>query len=154
MAALLDWIRANEVALGWLSAASVLMFVGSLVAIPWLVVRIPADYFVHHRHMVDRWQPRHPALRLLFLVAKNVCGAVLVLAGIAMLFLPGQGILTIVLGLMFMDFPGKFAVEQRLTRQHQILAAMNWMRVKVGHQPLEIPGRTTEKSAPKPPTPL
>jgi hypothetical protein len=139
MAALLDWIEANTVALGWLSVASAIMFVGSLVAIPWLVVQIPADYFIHRRHLVDRWQPRHPALRLSLLVAKNVCGIALILAGIAMLFLPGQGVLTIALGLMFMDFPGKFALEQRLMRQHQILDAMNWIRVKAGHPPLKIP---------------
>jgi hypothetical protein len=139
MAAFLDWMQTNEVVLGWLSAASVLMFVGSLIAVPWLVVRIPADYFIHRRHFVDRWQPKHPALRLMFLAAKNSCGVVLVAAGIAMLVLPGQGILTIVLGFMFLDFPGKFALEQRLTRQPQILGAMNWIRAKAGHAPLKIP---------------
>lgn len=115
------------------------MFLGSVVAIPWLIVRIPTDYFIHRRHLVDRWQPRHPALRLLFLVAKNVCGVVLILAGIAMLLLPGQGVLTIVIGLMFMDFPGKFALEQRLTRLPRVLAAINWIRMKAGRRPLEVP---------------
>ena len=139
MALLLDWIAAHEVVLGWLSAVSVLMFVGSLLAVLWLVTRIPSDYFVHHRRLVDRWQPRHPLLRIALLTAKNIGGVVLVLAGIAMLVLPGQGILTIVIGLMFLDFPGKFALERRLVRQPPVIRAMNWMRAKAGHPPLETP---------------
>ena len=113
----------TSVFLGWLSAASVLMFFGSLIAVPWLVVRIPADYFLRQRHYVDRWRPRHPLLRLAFLALKNLLGVVLVLAGVAMLVLPGQGILTILVGLLFLDFPGKFALERRLARQPPVLRA-------------------------------
>ena len=136
---LLDWTSSHEVALGWLSAISALMFVGSLIAVPWLVIRIPADYFVHPRHLVDRWRPRHPILRMAFLAAKNLGGMVLVLAGVAMLVLPGQGILTIVVGLMLLDFPGKFALERRMIRQRPVIRAINWVRVKAHRSPLELP---------------
>jgi hypothetical protein len=134
-----DWLQTHEVLLGWLGVASVLMFVGSLIAVPWLVVRIPADYFVHRRHFVDRWKDRHPLVRIALLAAKNLCGVVLILAGIAMLVLPGQGILTIVIGLMCIDFPGKFTLEQRLALQPPVLSTMNWMRAKTGRSPLEMP---------------
>jgi hypothetical protein len=134
-----DWLHEHQVLLGWLSAVSMLMFVGSLIAVPWLVVRIPTDYFVHRRHFVDRWKSRHPLVRISLLTTKNVCGVVLVLAGIAMLVLPGQGILTIVVGLMCLDFPGKFALEQRLVRQPPVIGAINWIRAKADRPPLELP---------------
>jgi hypothetical protein len=134
-----DFLRANDVLLGWLVALSVLMFVGTLVAVPWLVIRIPADYFVRRRHFVDRWQPRHPLLRIAFLTFKNFCGVVLVLAGLAMLFTPGQGLLTILVGLIFLDFPGKLALELRLVRQRPVVRSINWMRRKANRPPLDLP---------------
>jgi hypothetical protein len=134
-----DWVRGHEVLLGWLSAASALMFFGSLIAVPWLVIQIPADYFICRRHWVDRWQIRHPLLRVMLLIIKNVCGLVLVLAGVAMLVFPGQGILTILIGLMCLDFPGKFALERWLARQPRVGRAINWIRAKAHRPPLEVP---------------
>src|SRR5512140_3272825 len=93
--ALLTWLRGNEALLGWLAAASVATFVGSLIAVPWLVVRIPADYFARGRRRPLPWADRHPLVRALLHVGKNVIGGLFVIAGIAMLVLPGQGILTI-----------------------------------------------------------
>jgi hypothetical protein len=139
MAVLFDWLYAHLALLSWLSALSVVMFVGSLLLIPWLVVRIPVDYFVRRQHLIDRWRLRHPLLRIAVLAAKNLCGAVLVLAGIAMLVLPGQGILTIVVGLTLLDFPGKFTLEQKLARQPSVLGAMNWIRAKAHCAPLQSP---------------
>jgi hypothetical protein len=136
---MLDWIRAHELLLGWLSVVSALMFVGSLAAVPWLVIRIPSDYFLHRRHLVDRWRPRHPLLRIALLAIKNFCGVVLVLAGVAMLVLPGQGILTILIGLMCLDVPGKFALERRLVRLPPVIGAINWLRTKANRPPLELP---------------
>jgi hypothetical protein len=133
------WLHEHQVLLGWLSAASALMFAGSLIAVPWLVVRIPTNYFIRRQHFADRWQSRHPLVRIALLTTKNLCGVVLVLAGIAMLVLPGQGILTIVVGLLCLDFPGKFALERWLVRQPPVIGAINWMRAKAGRQPLETP---------------
>jgi hypothetical protein len=134
-----DWIGGHAIFLGWLSAASVVMFVGSLLAVPWAVVRIPADYFVRRQHYADRWLPRHPLLRIAAIALKNVCGVVLVLAGVAMLVLPGQGILTILVGLMCLDFPGKFALERWLVGRPPVIGAINWMRARADRPPLESP---------------
>jgi hypothetical protein len=132
-------ISIHQFMLPWLSVVSALMFVGSLVAAPWLVTRIPADYFLRRRRLVDSFRRRHPLLRAALLAAKNLCGVVLVLAGVAMLVLPGQGILTILVGLMCIDFPGKFALEQWLVRRPGVLKAINWVRAKTHHPPLELP---------------
>jgi hypothetical protein len=134
-----EWLQLHFALCGWLFAASTLMFVGSLLAVPWLIVRIPPDYFLRQRHYADRWKPRHPWLRLIVLAAKNLAGFVLLVAGIIMLFTPGQGILTILVGLLFLDFPGKFACERWLISSPPVFRAVNWMRAKAGKPPLERP---------------
>jgi hypothetical protein len=136
---LIAWMSYNEALLGWLFALSVLLFIGSLVVVPWLVTRIPADYFLRPRHLSDRWHSRHPLVRLAFFAAKNLCGIVLVIAGIAMLVLPGQGILTILVGIVCIDFPGKFALEQRLVRERHVTRVINWIRSKANQPPLQVP---------------
>src|SRR5215467_13426453 len=81
-----------------LTVASVIGFIGSLIAIPLILVRLPADYFDTRtpRHWM---KDHHPVLRLFGLVIKNVVGVVFLLAGFAMLFLPGQGLLTMLIGI-------------------------------------------------------
>jgi hypothetical protein len=135
---MLAWIRTHEVLLGWLSAASVLVFVGSLIAVPWLIVRIPADYFVARRRGGDD-RPARSRWRWTLLILKNVFGVVLILAGVAMLVLPGQGILAILVGLMCLDVPGKYGLELRLVRQRPVIGSINWVRRKAGRAPLQVP---------------
>jgi hypothetical protein len=136
---MLEWLRSHEILFGWLGAVSALMFFGSLLAVPWLVIRIPADYFIRQRHLVDRWRLRHPLLRISVLSLKNLGGVVLVLAGVAMLFAPGQGILTILIGLMLLDFPAKYGLERWLVRLPPVIGAINWMRAKARRPPLQLP---------------
>lgn len=119
-----------------LGLSSVILFVASLVVVPWVVARLPADYFAH-RHR-EPPAPVHPAWRLTVVVVKNLVGATLVLAGIAMLVLPGQGILSILAGVMLMDFPGKYQLERRIVGQHTVLAALNWMRARAHKPPLVL----------------
>ena len=130
---MLEWIEANRT---WLLGLTVVTFVGSLIAVPVLVARIPADYFMHDKPQPQR---RHPALRVLVLAVKNLFGAVFVVAGIAMLITPGQGLLTILIGLMLLDFPGKRALELRIVRQPAVLQAINWIRAKANRPDLEVP---------------
>jgi len=91
MANIVSWVHEYESLLGWLAGMSLLMFVVSLVAFPLVIVFLPQDYFVRHRRDPARQTRRHPAVWLTLSTLKNVFGAVLVLAGIAMLVLPGQG---------------------------------------------------------------
>ncbi len=137
---LVEWCRSNESLLGWLGLLSALMFVGSLLFVPWLVIRMPADYFARPRHFSDRWHSRHPLVSLAVFVVKNICGMVLILAGVAMLVLPGQGILTIFVGLVCLDFPGKIALERRLMRERHVVRVVDWIRTKAHRPPLQLPG--------------
>jgi hypothetical protein len=134
-----DWIPFSKTALWWMGLLSVGTFLGTLIALPFLVARIPADYFMRHRHGHAARRRQHPVLRVIGLVCKNLLGLIFVLAGIAMLVLPGQGILTILIGLSLMNFPGKHALERRMVQQPAILQAINWMRNKAGQPPLNVP---------------
>jgi hypothetical protein len=135
---MLEWIRANDALLWWLGSLSVATFIGCLIAIPIIVVRMPEDYFARPSRRLVRLPAQHPVLRGVLIGAKNVLGFIFVLAGIAMLVLPGQGILTILIGLGLMDFPGKFALERRIVHTSAVLRSINWMRARWKRPPLRF----------------
>jgi len=136
---LVSFSEAHAELFGWLGGASVLLFVLSLVSLPWLVARIPEDYFLSPEPYVHYHEFRHPVIRFLVLIIKNLFGMVLLLAGISMLVLPGQGILTIMMGLVLLNFPGKRRFERWLIRKQSISRALNWLRRRAGHAPLLKP---------------
>jgi hypothetical protein len=140
---ILDWLRGQQTMLWWLGALSVVTFFGTLIALPLVVASIPADYFRRDHRYASRQPTPLGVLHLLSLLLRNVLGLVFVIAGIAMLVLPGQGILTIVIGLMLMRFPGKQALERRFILQPSVLRAINWMRAKAHRPPLEVPATET-----------
>ena len=132
-----DWLREHEGLLYWLGIVSVFSLVASLIAIPMLIARLPEDYFSHQRRHPIR-EERQSLLSLVGVILKNLLGGVLVLAGILMLALPGQGVLTIVIGLTIMNFPGKYRLERWLVGRGAVLKALNWIRAKAGRPPLEV----------------
>lgn len=119
----------------WLAVASIVMFIGTLIAIPIILVRLPADYF--DVRIPRPWmENHHPVLRVAGHLIKNVIGLVFLLAGLAMLVLPGQGILTILIGLSLVEFPGKRRLEAKLVGQATVLSTINKMRAKFDKPPL------------------
>lgn len=135
---LTTFLSDHKGAIGWLALVSGVLFVGCLVVVPWLVVRVPADYFISPRRPKTPFTDRHPILRLAGLILKNVTGLVLIAAGIAMLLLPGQGILTIVMGVLLMDFPGKHRLESRIIRWGPVLKSINWLRRRSDVPPIKV----------------
>ncbi|WP_310598704.1 PGPGW domain-containing protein [Desulfobulbus sp.] len=113
---------------------SLVTFVGSLVAVPWLIGRMQPDYFVTHWHRVNDRHRRHPALAVAIWLARNGIGLCLLVAGIAMLFLPGQGLLTMLVAICMMDVPGKRRLLDRLIGYDSIQTALNWVRRKQGKE--------------------
>lgn len=126
--------------LAWLAAASVIAFIGTLLLVPVIVVRMPADYFVAEAPPPWSFRGRFPLLSLAVRALKNLLGAALVAVGVALLVLPGQGILTILLGLTLVDFPGKRRLEVALVSRKRVRRSLNWLRDRFGHPPLELPG--------------
>jgi hypothetical protein len=137
---MLDSLTDRGAWLGWVGIASLVTFVLSLILLPVLVVRMPADYFVTRGNASQSAAHRsHPVGRLIGGIAKNVLGAVFVLAGLAMLLLPGQGLVTILIGITLLDFPGKRGIELRIVRNRAVRSAINWIRSRAGKPPLIIP---------------
>jgi len=117
----------------WLALASVLMLLVSALAIPWLIVRLPEDFYL--RPVMT--PATHLGARIAHL-AKNAIGLLLLIAGIAMLMLPGQGILTILAALALLDFPGKRNIERRILAYPAILGVANHLRARAGRPPLRV----------------
>ena len=127
-------------------------FVGTLVAVPMLVVRLPSDYFSYRNRRRAPWADRHPAVRLTLLVAKNALGGAFVVCGIAMLVLPGQGILTMLLGVVLLDFPGKYRLQRWVVGHGPVLRSINWLRRRGVREPIALDEDITQETAYSTPT--
>lgn len=130
------WVAAYQGwfwALGLLSLATLLF---SAIVLPWVLVQLPVDYFV--RRPVRDWPTHDPLLHGLLIVLKNVVGYLFLLAGIAMLFLPGQGLLTILIAILWLDFPGKRRWERWLIQRPGLRDGANWLRQRYGRPPFDL----------------
>lgn len=134
-----DWVVRHEAWIAWMGSLSLVVLVASAVAVPILVRRLPEDYFLESSPTTEAMRERHPVLRVAFLLLKNLLGAILLLSGIVMLVTPGQGVLTILIALMLMNFPGKRRLEIRLIRVAPLNRAVNWIRRRGGKGPLLLP---------------
>src|SRR5262245_54109823 len=121
------WIESHERLMLWLVGLSAVMFFASIIAVPWMLVRIPPRYFMT-RHHAHAFRDRHPLIRFAVFAAKNLLGAALVLLGLLLLVLPGQGILTILAGLVLLDFPGKHRALLWTISRPAVLKSVNWIR--------------------------
>jgi hypothetical protein len=130
------WIEQHSLLLTALGVASVAVFVVSLIAMPIIVGLIPEDYFAHDRRPPGRWACRHPAIRAVVWAIRNSLGVALMAAGLAMLLTPGQGLLTLLVGFMLVNFPGKYRIEKWLISRRHLLRLMNWMRRRKRRPPL------------------
>ena len=72
------------------------------------------------------------------LIIKNLIGYVLIIGGILMLVLPGQGLFTIFIGLMMSNYPGKYFIERKFIAIPSVLKTINWLRKRSNQEPLEV----------------
>ena len=110
--------------------------VASLAVVTLFVVHIPVDYF-----SAGRRPPAGPVgIPLAFAILKNLAGVALVLVGIVLSLpgIPGQGILTILVGLMLTDLPGMRRLERALARRRGVRRALDTIRAKFGREPLKV----------------
>jgi hypothetical protein len=105
----------------------------------WVIVQMPADHFLRS---AERPADRHPILHAIWLGIRTAMGLVLLVLGILMLFIPGQGWLTIVLGLSLMDFPGRTVLLHRVLAMPSIRRTLNWLRRRFARPELQFPGQT------------
>lgn len=140
-----EWLSAH-LPHGWTAWHLVALSVGlgvsmaavSLVVVGVVLARLPADYFVNPeaRRPIDR----HPVLKVLVLLVRNLCGYVLIALGVVLSLpgVPGQGVLTILMGVMLIDFPGKPRVQRWLVTRRAVLFAVNRLRARAGKPPILV----------------
>ena len=123
-----------------LGSLSIFILIISVFMMVLIISFLPEDYFKsENRNLIYSVQnSRYPLLKLLVLITKNFFGIFLLLSGILMLVLPGQGILTIITGLVFMDYPGKYKFERKLLRQKGVINSINWIRSRLSKPPLIV----------------
>ncbi|MDA3958408.1 PGPGW domain-containing protein [Oceanispirochaeta sp.] len=133
-----------------MSTVSLVTFAGTLLVLPILLIQIPEEYFLESHRKKDSSRK----INILFYLAKNLLGILFLLMGFIMLFIPGQGLLTIFAGLWMMDFPGKRVLEIKLIQKRSIYKGIDYIRRKAGKASLKIwenhPGSGTEGSSDSP----
>jgi len=111
----------------------------NLAIVSFVLVKIPANYF-NKDHSRSFLSDRPPVIRYLGVVGKNLLGALLVALGIILSVpgVPGQGLLTILLGIMLLDFPGKRSLEYKLVSRPSVFKTINKLRRKFGKPDLVL----------------
>lgn len=128
-----------EALLWWGSGISLVALLATLLGVPWVVARLPTNYFNQPERAVWRLWGDEPWYALLLGGVKNALGALLVLLGFIMLVTPGQGLLTLLVGLLLMNFPGKYQLERWLVQRPGVMPALNWLRRRGGNPPFDPP---------------
>jgi hypothetical protein len=108
-----------------LVSVSIASFIVSILFCTLVIAYLPPDYFVPNRQ-VNRIN--HPVLRIGLKCLKNLFAVVLVIVGLIQIPLPGQGVLTILIGIIISDLPGKRKLERRIISSSAVLATANSIR--------------------------
>ncbi len=139
IAEVIGFVQEYEEIFWILGSFSLLLLLFSLVVVPLIVIYIPADYFAREERLSLFQENVNPVVSILCLVLKNFIGAVLLLLGFIMLFTPGQGLITLFIGMLFLNFPGKYRLEKRIIRQKNIFSWMNRLRSRFNKPELVYP---------------
>jgi hypothetical protein len=138
-----EWLKENLLAqltlrhllIGALVFAAAFAVTTAIVA--FIIVKLPEDYF-HSSNERQLWIGQHVALRWAGIILKNLLGVVIVACGVVMALpgVPGPGLVTILLGIMLLDFPGKRALELKLVRRPQVRRAIDRIRERFDKPPM------------------
>ncbi|WP_168203592.1 PGPGW domain-containing protein [Oceanispirochaeta crateris] len=129
-----DLLQTHSALMITIGSLSLLTFAGTILILPVLLIRIPEDYFLKSGAKQDHKYKGN----IIFHIAKNLAGILFLLMGFIMLFIPGQGLLTILAGLWLMDFPGKRALEVRIIHTKSIYRGIDYIRRKAGKPSLKL----------------
>ncbi len=129
------WVQA---AIPWLTAGSlvftVLALLATFIALPRVLAGLPADYFLPEEERAPHEADESPWVW----GARNGVGWTLIVLGIAMLVLPGQGILSVLAGLVLADVPGKRWMMRSLLARGPVRKAVDALRARHGAPPLQL----------------
>jgi hypothetical protein len=136
-----EWV--SKETLIWVSTFSGVGLVAAAIIIPWLIVRMPEDFFSHPQRY--NWLGRKPAsVRIPIRILKNLLAIALVIVGIVMFLTPASGLFPILLGVVLADVPGKLKLQRWILCRKTVRKSMNWLRGKFQRRPVQMP---SEKQA-------
>jgi len=114
-------------------------FCANLALVSFILVKIPSDYFKESNHSTFLTN-QSAVVRVLAVIGKNLLGIVLVVLGILLSLpgVPGQGVLTILLGIMLLDFPGRRRFERWIVGWPKVFNGINKLRQRFEKPPLVL----------------
>jgi hypothetical protein len=122
----------------WAAGIYAVIFTLSLAVFVVVIVALPERYFVERggRYLVDK----PLVVRWLAMIGKNLLGVLLIVVGAVLSLpgIPGQGVLTMVIGTMLLDIPGKRRMARLVVRRRGVLSPVNRVRAWFGRQPLVV----------------
>lgn len=131
------WNSTSWYQIGFGLGVFVISLAVSTLAVGIVMVKIPANYFspgyqpqfMTNKPFLVRWGA---------VISKNLLGFFLICLGIVLSLpgVPGQGLLTILLGLIMIDIPGKRPIEARIIKRPTVLSAINNLRARYNKPPL------------------
>lgn len=128
------WLAQHSGAIAAIGLISFLLLVASILATPWVLAKLPANYF-----------SKPPSIkplsvgRLIVSVLKTILGIIMIFAGMVMMVTPGPGLVCLVLGLVLCEFPGKHSLLRHVIRQPIVFSTLNWLRKKASKPPFLLP---------------
>jgi hypothetical protein len=135
----MDWLSSHENLLHQLGTLSLILLLVTVVVLPIAVAKLPEDYFEREKREPASSKRKHPLLWGIISLLKNVLGLLMILAGLVMLVLPGQGTVAILVGVAMTNFPGKYKLQRRIASQPAVLKTLNKVRELAKEPPFQMP---------------
>ncbi len=128
---MLDWLMEHRGSVAWMTGLAVGALILGAIAAPILIVRLPDDFLEQEKRSRSA---DHPVRR----IARNILAWALIVGGLAMLALPGPGIIVLLIGVSLADFPGKRRLLKWIVSRGSMLGRINRLRAKYGKRPLRM----------------
>lgn len=130
---LFQWLKLYG---GWFLGASLVMIITSIIGLRYFIIRMPPDFFVKPHGL--KINHHHSIISAILYIFRNILGVIFVIVGLVLSIpgVAGQGFLTILVGLLLLDFPGKRKLTLKIARKPVIRNVINNIRIKAGKSPL------------------
>ena len=99
-----EWLTSYSSILIGIGGLSILILMFSIIGLGWFISQIPEDYFKKKKRQAKNWDQYSSETRMMMIIVKNVIGIVMLISGLLLLILPGQGILTMIIGILLIDY--------------------------------------------------
>ena len=137
---MLQFMETHEELIIWVSTISFLTFIGTLISIPLIIIKLPSDYFIKDKNLAHRFCEDRPLLRIILVGLKNIFGLIFLIMGFLMLFIPGQGMITMLIGFSMLDFINMRGPVYKVVKRPSVYKFINRIRENAGKKSIELRG--------------